>query len=107
MNPNFTLLASNKIGAITFCKKAQQFNIGIGTTLLKFTPTDAKSFLTNLQDLKKQLKTKQNCCNKAFISTPISNLFIALNECELLQSIDLIEYALLRHEVECLLITED
>lgn len=99
-NCNFKLLASNKVGNVLYCCECKDLIIGIGTFILKFKNDQSHLFLKSLQASHReytQLKNRHS--NKIFLKTPVSNLMLALNEVELEQSIDLIEFAFLKMEI--------
>lgn len=103
MNTNYQILNSTHIGSVLYCQDCHELMIGIGTVLIKFSPNSTITFLQTLQRTKARMDD-QSETKQAFLRTPIENLLITLNRCELEQAIDLIHFALLRLEVETLLL---
>lgn len=100
---NWEVLAHNKVGSILNSKDSEFLMIAIGTVMVKFTREETRIFSNALIGMRKQLQCPKNCCHKAFINTPVNNLFIALNKEELENSIDLLQMGLLELEVRELL----
>lgn len=97
------LLAANAIGAVAFNTLQNKLNIGLGTVLLSFSPEDTALFHKTLLDAKNNLCKCPKGCSKVFIQTPLKNLQISLTEEELEYSLTLLEWSLLRMEIEELL----
>lgn len=100
-NCNYQLISTNKIGNVMYCQDCSELMIGIGTFILKFKEAQSAIFLKALKTTQTNyFKDKNPLTNKVFLKTPVSNLMIALNEQELNYSVELLEFAMLRLEVE-------
>lgn len=103
-NCDYKILSSNNIGNVLYCNKCGEMMIGVGTFILKFKLAQSKMFLRALITTRQDYRLKRNnSIDKVFLKTPVNNLVIALNSEELDLSIDLIEYALLKVEIEDLI----
>lgn len=100
-NCNYQLISTNKVGNVMHCTDCSELMIGIGTLILKFKEDQSAIFLKALRSTQKNyFRDKNPITDKVFLKTPVNNLMIALNEQELNHSIELLEFALLRIEVE-------
>lgn len=98
---DYKLLSTNQIGNVLFCNNCKEMIIGIGTFILKFKEEQTHKFLNALKSTQKEYNSLKNkSSNKIFLKTPVNNLMIALNERELEQSVNLIEFAFLRMEID-------
>lgn len=98
---DYKLLSTNEIGNVLFCDNCKEMIIGIGTFILKFKEDQTHKFLMALKATQEEYNSLKNKhSNKIFLKTPVNNLMIALNENELEQSVNLIEFAFLRIEVD-------
>jgi hypothetical protein len=98
---DYKLLSTNEIGNVLFCDNCKEMIIGIGTFILKFKEDQTRKFLHALKTTQEEYNSLKNKnSNKIFLKTPVNNLMIALNERELEQSVDLIEFAFLRKEID-------
>lgn len=106
-NCNYKMLSSNKIGNILYCEDCDEMMIGIGTFILKFKEEQSKIFLKALKSTAQEYNKKRNYeCDKVFLKTPVNNLMIALNMKELTQSIELLDLAFLKIEIDKLIIVK-
>lgn len=104
MDCNYQLISSNQLGNVMHCPDCNQFIIGLGTVILKFCPEQSDMFGKALVKASKDISEDYyEMDQKIFLKTPVNNLMIALNFKELTLAIELVEYALLRFEVESLI----
>lgn len=104
MDCKYNLLSSNDLGNVLFCNDCEQLLIGIGTLIIKFKEEQSRIFCKALQKAYQQVNNLDyDNDEKIFLKTPVSNIMIALNERELNLAIELIEFALLKLEVDQLI----
>lgn len=108
MDCQFQLLNSNEVGSVSLCRSCNKYIIEIGTIVLKFESSCTKVFLNSLQKAKQQYFncSEMEAPQKVYLKTPIDNMMIGLSQKEMNESILLIEFALLKSEVDALLVKE-
>ena len=92
-----------RVGAETGCSctGCDELIIGIETVMLKLSLADSKCFMKLLKSSALRACETQN--DKILLETLSDSLFITLNYRELQKSIELLEFAFLRMEVNLLL----
>lgn len=105
MDCKYEFLSSNALGNVLFCNDCEQLLIGIGTLIIKFNNEQSRVFCKALQKAQQQVNNMDyETDEKIFLKTPVSNIMIALNENELTLAIELIEFALLKQEINSLIL---
>ena len=101
MDCKYRIISSNNLGHVIACEDCNQLIIGLGTVILKFDPGQCRIFVQALQRATKNFNESGALVgDKIFLKTPVSNMLIAFNKQELQLGIELVEYALLRNEVD-------
>lgn len=101
MSCKYQKISSNEVGSVISCAGCDELIIGIETVMLKLSVANSKCFMKLLKV--SALKAHKNQNDKILLETQFDNLFITFNYRELQKSIELLEFAFLRIEINSLL----
>lgn len=94
-----SVVVSNKIGCIGFCKKSKVYSVGIGNIYVNLNKNSLNQ-LKKAFDLSFNRTKEKVCSQRIFIETPLDNFYISLTQEELNESIDLIDKMFFEEELE-------